>query len=73
MSTKSADRPEIQAFVKFYLDNGAALVKEVGYVALPTTIYDLARTRFATKKTGTVFGGEGHKVGMKLEELIATR
>ena len=73
VSMKSADRPEIQSFVKFYLDNGAALVKEVGYVALPATIYDLARTRFATKKTGTVFGGEGHKVGMKLEDLIAAR
>jgi phosphate transport system substrate-binding protein len=73
VSMKSADRPEVKSFVNFYLNEGAALVKEVGYVPLPATVYELARTRFSEKKTGTVFGGAGHKVGMKLEELIAAR
>jgi phosphate transport system substrate-binding protein len=73
VSTKSADRPEVKSFVNFFLNDGPALVKEVGYVPLPAAVYDLARVRFSERKTGTVFGGEGHKVGMKLEELIAAR
>ena len=36
----SLDRPEVKAFVEFYLDNAAALAEEVGYVALPQADYD---------------------------------
>ncbi len=33
-------RPEVFAFVKFYLENAAALSKEVGYVPLPKAEYE---------------------------------
>lgn len=34
------ERPEVAAFVKFYLENAAELATEVGYVALPQAMYD---------------------------------
>ena len=33
-------RPEVKAFVEFYLENAADLAEEVGYVALPQADYD---------------------------------
>ncbi len=36
----SLDRPEVKAFITFYLENAPALVSEVGYVALPQSDYD---------------------------------
>ena len=41
MKTKALDRPEIKSFVEFYLDKGAALVREVGYVALSSKEQEL--------------------------------
>ncbi len=34
------ERPEVKAFVVFYLENAAGLAEEVGYVALPQADYD---------------------------------
>ena len=36
----SLERPEVKAFVTFYLENAAVLAEEVGYVALPQADYD---------------------------------
>lgn len=35
----SLERPEVRAFVEFYMDNGAALTEEVGYVPLEESEY----------------------------------
>ncbi len=71
VSTKAAERPEVQAFIRFYLDptNAEVLVPEVGYVPLPEKVYQLALNRFAKRVTGSVFGG-GSQVGVSLEELL---
>ena len=39
VSRASLARPEVKAFVEFYLNNSAALVPQVGYVALETAQY----------------------------------
>jgi phosphate transport system substrate-binding protein len=39
VSKASMARPEVKAFVEFYLNNSAALVPQVGYVALETAQY----------------------------------
>ncbi|MCA9750856.1 MAG: PstS family phosphate ABC transporter substrate-binding protein [Gemmatimonadetes bacterium] len=65
----ASERPEVRAFVDFYLDNAPQLVSEVGYVALPEAVYDAAKARFAAGVTGTVYG-EGSK-GKSLEALFA--
>ncbi len=55
VATAAAERPEVARFVEFYLENAAELAAEVGYVAMPPSIYDAARSRFARRVTGTVF------------------
>jgi len=67
---KSADKPEVERFVKFYLKNAAKLVKEVGYIPLPAKAYELALKRFEKRITGSVFGGKGSQVGVKIDELL---
>lgn len=69
VNRKAADRPEVEAFVQFYLTQGPALVRQVGYIPLTDEIYQLALQRFQARRVGTVFGGEP-KVGVKLEDLL---
>ena len=52
----SAKKPEVEAFVNFYLDNVKTLAKEVGYIPLPDAMYKKIKQRFAQRLTGTVHG-----------------
>jgi phosphate transport system substrate-binding protein len=52
ISSKAAERQEVKDFVNFYLKNAAKLSKEVGYTALPSSMYDDAIKRFQSGKTG---------------------
>lgn len=71
VSRAAAERPEVQAFVRFYLDpaNARMLVREVGYIPLPDQVYQLALERFERRTTGSIFAG-GSQVGVTLEELL---
>nr|WP_290670570.1 PstS family phosphate ABC transporter substrate-binding protein [Ardenticatena sp.] len=69
VSTKALERPEVEAFVNFYLDNAAELAEEVGYVGLPERAYELAKERVAKRITGSVFSG-GSQVGVSIEDLL---
>jgi phosphate transport system substrate-binding protein len=62
-------RPEVKAFVEFYLTNGAALARQVKYVPLPKKAYTMALDRFKALKTGTGFGGHA-EVGLPIEEIL---
>ncbi len=64
-----ATEPAISAFVEFYLDNAAALVREVGYIPLSDAAYELGLERFRNGVTGTLFG-EGNTVGVTIEDLF---
>ncbi len=64
-----ARREEVVAFVEFYLREAPNLVQEVGYVALPEKVYQLALHRFTIGVTGTVYGG-GHAAGASLLDLF---
>lgn len=47
--TKTAtQRKEVVAFIDFYIDNAAVLVKDVGYIALPLKIYEEEAAKFET-------------------------
>ncbi len=59
----AAQRAEIQAFIKFYMDHAAELSAEVGYVGLPAEAYTLAMEKFTGLKTGAVFNTEKAKSG----------
>lgn len=57
----SLDRPEVRAFVKFYMENGGELATEVGYVPLPDNIYEenlvtLQENNGATAVSGSLSG-----------------
>lgn len=69
-SKKSLDRKEVASFVQFYIDNSARLAQEVGHVQLPDRAYVLGRERLDGRVTGTLFGGEGSQVGMKIDQLM---
>ena len=70
VSKKALDRPEVVAFVKYYLSHGPALVKEVKYIPLPDKAYELAQKRADAKRTGSLFGGKGSQVGVRIEQLL---
>ena len=42
VSKQSLERPEVAAFVQFYLENARELVQEVGYVPLPAEAYKVS-------------------------------
>jgi len=48
VSKPSAARPEVRAFVEFYLDQTPALAAEVGYVAMPQVEYQKSREALAS-------------------------
>ena len=55
VNKNSLDRPEVAAFVDFYLEHAGDLAEEVGYVRLPQVIYDRARKNIMNRKTGTQY------------------
>ncbi len=55
VNNKSFDKPEVAAFIKFYFEAGPELAKEVGYVPLPSSVYDIAKANVKNRKTGTQF------------------
>jgi phosphate transport system substrate-binding protein len=71
VSTRSAERPEVQQFVESYFTAGRELVSEVGYVPLTDAIYGLAQAHFTDRRTGTAFGEGGSQVGVTLEDLLS--
>jgi phosphate transport system substrate-binding protein len=69
VNRKSMDKPLVSEFVEFYLKNVGVLSKEVKYLPLPDTAYQMAMTRFKEKKVGTGFGGVS-EVGLHVEEIL---
>lgn len=47
VSDRAAARPEVSAFITFYLNNAAELVADVGYIALPDAEYKKEAEEFA--------------------------
>ncbi|WP_223284513.1 PstS family phosphate ABC transporter substrate-binding protein [Hymenobacter qilianensis] len=46
VSSVAARRPEVQAFIRFYLTQAPDLAREVGYIPLPATEYRRQQARF---------------------------
>jgi phosphate transport system substrate-binding protein len=68
-ATSAALKPELKAFINFYLDNAPALVKEVKYIPLPANEYAAVNKHWKALKPGTGFDG-APEVGVKIEELL---
>lgn len=69
-ATSAAFKPEVKAFVNFYLANAPKLVKEVKYIPLPANEYAAVDKHWKSLKPGTGFGGVP-EVGVKIEDLLA--
>ena len=70
LRSRALDRPEVAAFIDFYLDNAAVLSTEVGYVPLPELVYASAKRRVRKREAGTAYT---HDVGMKAPDLLMTQ
>jgi len=64
-----AEKPEVKAFVDFYIENAGKLSAEVGYVKFPDRLYNLVRTRWESRKVGTMYANA--PAGATLEQLLA--
>jgi phosphate transport system substrate-binding protein len=74
VAKKSAEtKPHVKRFVEFYLNdkNAQALVKEVGYVPLPSEAYAKARETFRKLEVGTAF--HGAEVGIDINDLLTRK
>ncbi len=63
-------RPEVQAFVDFYLANAPILSKEVGYVSLTDEEMALVKARLAARTPGTMFAEHLAQSQKSLTELL---
>jgi phosphate transport system substrate-binding protein len=69
VNKKSAARPEVKAFVEFYLKGAAEFAAKVKYIPMPEDAYPVVRERFSQLKTGTGFGG-AQEIGLSADELL---
>lgn len=53
VSKKSTERPEVDAYVKFYLANGSEMAKSVGYVPLPKNVEDRVNKVYKDRIVGS--------------------
>jgi phosphate transport system substrate-binding protein len=53
VNAASLQRPEVQEFVRFYLNEAAALAAEVGYVASPAETYTADMESFEAAASGS--------------------
>ena len=63
------DKPHVKEFVEFYLKGVPTLAKEVKYLPLPDTAYQMATERVRVLQTGTGFAGVP-EVGLPVEEIL---
>ena len=52
VNSNSAEKPQVIAFIEYYIENAKNLVGEVGYIPLPDSDYDQASERFKNRMTG---------------------
>jgi phosphate transport system substrate-binding protein len=70
VNAEAGKKPEVKAFVEFYLEHGPEFIKEVKYVPFVDAAYKTALGHFHNGKLGTVFGGTP-AVGLKVEDLLS--
>lgn len=73
VNKKETQRPELAAFVNYYLTKSAPLVKEAGYIPLSPKAVALVAKRFAAGTIGSLFHGKGSTVGATVETLLEAK
>ena len=57
-----AARPEVKAFVDFYMERAAELATDVGYVKFPDAVYARIDSIWSAGTPGTLFSGKSGSV-----------
>lgn len=66
-------RPELQKFLTYVVQNGLRLVKQAGYIPMPSSTYMLVESKLYRHVTGTAFGGDlpvGLTTGQALQRSL---
>ena len=66
-------RPELQKFVTYVIQNGLSLVKRAGYIPMPSSTYMLVESKLYRHVSGTAFGGDlpvGLTTGQALQRSL---
>ena len=56
INPRSLDDPAVASFVEFYMEHAGELAEEVGYVALPGSVYAGGLQRIQDRLSGTAYG-----------------
>jgi len=70
VNAKSIDRPEVKAFVDFYLRQDEALIDRVGGIGMSSRTYELVRARLEKRAAGTLFADRS-RLDRNLELVLA--
>lgn len=70
VSADAAERPEVAGFIDFYLNEGPAIIPEIGYVPFTEEFYATIYERFTSGTTGSVFAGGGETQGVTVDDLL---
>lgn len=73
VAAKAEHRPEVKAFVDFYLAGVNTLATEVGFVPLPDNVATQVVARWAAQTPGTVFHGKAMEEKLDLAALLAAK
>jgi len=65
------ERPEVASFVEYYLKEGVPLVREVGYIPLTDREYEMVRSRYTSRRTGSMYDGTDGQSQITLEQRLS--
>ena len=70
VNRKAAERPEVKAFVEYYLQNAESMSAAVGYIPLEADVSTKVAERFKNLEIGSNFGGSSSE-GKKMIDIIS--
>jgi len=70
VNADTLQRPQVQRFIQYYVENAGRLAREVGYVGLSDATYTALQTRVTERQTGTAFAGH-QEVRVNIDEVLA--
>lgn len=70
VNADDAERPEVEAFIDFYLSEGPEIIPDVGYISFPAEYYDILIHRVAAGRTGSIFLESDLTSGTQLDDLL---
>jgi len=64
------ENPEVEPFVRHYIENAQRFVREAEYIPFEDDVYDLVMERFENRVEGSMFEGSGPTIGVRIGDLL---